>query len=401
MKILMAVVSDLRSDARVRREAAALAADGHDVRVVGFDSGVRRPSRTVEEGVRYDVVPFPSRNLPRPLRLARAGVGAARAALLMCRERPDALHCHNLHLSLPALLLARRHGSALVYDAHELEACKHRGPVRRVIERWERVIWRSSRARITTNPSRAKYLEQLYGSRPAVVGNYPRTPGPGMEPKDLRARLGIPRDRLVLIFQGGFYLDSRCFGTVATALRELPEWHWVLIGFGSDDTVRKLRELIAECGIEDRTSILPAVPVDELLSYTAGADAGVVALTNSGLNCYLGDTNKLYEYLMAGLAVVGSDFPEVRRAVLEGPAGPTGVLFDPASSASVARALREVADRLSMFRRNAVKARAAYSWETESRTLTRLYRALATREDARPPSDQRRPAEPSSLPKGA
>ncbi|MGV9242470.1 glycosyltransferase [Streptomyces sp. NPDC003710] len=401
MKILMAVVSDLRSDARVRREAAALAADGHEVRVVGFDSGVRRAGTAVAEGVRYEVVPFPSRNLPRPLRLARAGLGAARAALLMGRGRPDAVHCHNLHLSLPALFVARRHGAALVYDAHELEACKHRGPVRRLIERWERLVWHRSQARITTNPSRAEYLERLHGSRPAVVGNYPQTPGPGMEPKDLRARLGIPRERLVLIFQGGFYLESRCFRTVATALRELPEWHWVLIGFGSDDTVRKLRELIAECGIEGRATILPAVPVDELLSYTAGADVGVVPLTDSGLNCYLGDTNKLFEYLMAGLAVVGSDFPEVRRAVLEGPAGATGALFDPASSASVVRALREAAAGLSTFRRNAVNARASYSWETESRTLTRLYRALAAPPDAEPPNEQGRQAEPSGLPKGA
>jgi glycosyltransferase involved in cell wall biosynthesis len=222
-----------------------------------------------------------------------------------------------------------------------------------------------------------------------------------MEPKDLRSRLGIPRHRLVLIFQGGFYLDHRCFGEVAAALRGLPDWHWVIIGFGSDGAVRKLHELIAECGIEDRTSILPAVPVDELLSYTAGADVGVVALTNADLNCYLGDTNKLFEYLMAGLAVVGSDFPEVRRVVLEGADGPTGAVFDPASPASVAQALREVAADLATFRGNARQARTAYSWETESRTLTWLYRALANAGDARPDTEQGRPAGPSSLPKGA
>lgn len=401
MKILMAVVSDLRSDARVRREAVSLAADGHQVRVVGFDSAVPRRTETVEEGVRYEVLPFPRRDLPRPLRLALAAVGLLRASLLMGRGVPDAVHCHNLHLSLPALLVARRHRAALVYDAHELEASMHREPVRQLIERWERAVWRRARARITTNSSRATYLENLHGTRPVVVGNYPRTPGAGVEPKDLRTRLGIPRDRLVLIFQGGFYLDSRCFDTVAAALRDLPEWHWVIIGFGSDDRVRKLHELVAECGIEDRTSILPAVPVDELLSYTAAADVGVVALANVDLNCYLGDTNKLFEYLMAGLAVVGSDFPEVRRALLGNGIGPAGALFDPADPASVARALREVADDLGTFRRNAEKLRGTYSWEAESRTLTCLYRALATRGDARPDTEQGRPAEPSSLPKGA
>jgi hypothetical protein len=63
--------------------------------------------------------------------------------------------------------------------------------------------------------------------------------------------------------------------------------------------------------------------------------------------------------------------------------------------------MREVAHDLEIFRRNAEKVRGTYSWETESRTLTRLYRALATAGDVRPDTEQGRPAEPSSLPKGA
>ncbi|MFE3326568.1 glycosyltransferase [Streptomyces sp. NPDC059176] len=397
----MAVVSDIRSDARVQREAAALAADGHTVLVVGFDSGIRRRDRRVEEGVHYDVLPFPARNLPKPLRLAHAVLGLVRASLLIARARPDVVHCHNLHLSLPGLLVAARHRAALVYDAHELEACMHQGPVRWLVEAWERLVWRRAQARITTNPSRAQYLDELHGGRPVVIGNYPRTPDSHTERKDLRARLGIPRDRLVLIFQGGFYLDSRCFDTVAAALRGLPDWHWVIIGFGSETTVGKLRDLVHASGIGKRTHILPPVPVDDLLSWTAGADVGVVALTNAHLNCYLGDTNKLFEYLMAGLAVVGSDFPEVRRVVLDNSVGPVGALFDPASPASVATALREAADELATFRRNAEKVRGEYSWEAESRTLTDLYRALAAAGAAPDDTELGRAGRPSPPPKGA
>lgn len=377
MKVLMAVVSDIRSDARVRREAAALAADGHTVTVVGFDSAVRRRQQRTHDGVVYDVLPLPPRNLPRPLRLARAVPAVLHAWLLMARSRPHVVHCHNLHLSLPALLVARRRRAQLVYDAHELEASMHQGAVRRLIEKWERVVWRRAQATITTNPSRADYLHALHGSRPTVVGNYPPTPGAHMQPKDLRAALGIPADNLVLIFQGGFYLDSRCFTTVAAALRTLPGWHWVIIGFGSTATISALHRILLEHGIADRTHILPEVAVDELLSYTAGADIGIVPLTNVDLNCYLGDTNKLFEYLMAKLAVVGSDFPEIRRVVLDNATGPVGALFDPADPASIAAALEKTAASLAAFQHNAEHVRATFSFDNESRTLTDLYRALA------------------------
>lgn len=175
----------------------------------------------------------------------------------------------------------------------------------------------------------------------------------------------------------------------------------MIIGFGSETTVRKLRDLVHACGIGNRTHILPPVPVDDLLSYTAGADVGVVALTNAHLNCYLGDTNKLFEYLMAGLAVVGSDFPEVRRVVLDNAVGPVGALFDPASPASVAIALRGVADDLATFRRNAEKVRGEYSWEAESRTLTDLYQALAAAGAAPDDTEDGRAGTPSPPPKGA
>ncbi len=376
MNVLMAVVSDLRTDARVRREARALAEAGHRVRVVGFDYTVGRRTVRREAGVDFVLLPFPARGVSLTRRLAGAAVFFVRASREILADRPDVVHAHNLHLALPCLLAARRHRARLVYDAHELVTAMHLGWTGRVARRYERVVWRRADGFVTTNDSRARYLEELQGPpRPVVLGNYPEEP-PALEPVDLRARLGLDPSTPLLVYQGGLYAAARCFDLVAAALARLPGWHWVIVGFGSERARAELEAVVAAAGVADRAHILPPVPVHELLALTATADIGVVPLRRTEMN-YLGDTNKLFEYLMVGMPAVGSDFPELRRAILDNPVGPVGAVFDPADTESLLAALRRVADDLPVLKRRAwTVAREHFSWDREKEKLVTLYRGL-------------------------
>lgn len=380
MRIVMAVVSDLSSDARVRREAAALANAGHRVSVVGFDYQVRRPLRHDADGVVYRLLPFPARGSSRPRRLAGVAVFFARASIAVLAARADVVHAHNLHLAAPCALAARLHRARLVYDAHELTAPMVRRRLRGLAVRYERMIWRRADAVITTNESRARFLGRLHGGpAPVVVGNYPVEP-PAVQPADLHRRFGVPAGRRILLYQGGLYVSDRCFETVAMALRDLPDWHWVLVGFGSPRNLARLAEILRGADVADRAHIVPKVPLDRLLDITAGADLGVVPLKRVHLNNYLGDTNKLFEYLMAGVPAVGSDFPEVRRALVDNPEGPAGAVFDPVDPASIAMAVKGLEPDLAELRRRAWRvARRRFSWTLESVKLTRLYAGLGDR----------------------
>src|SRR5690606_40482492 len=91
--------------------------------------------------------------------------------------------------------------------------------------------------------------------------------------------------------------------------------------------------------LEQPVRFIPTVALPELPSYTASADIGVQPIENTCLNHYTTDSNKLFEYVQAGLPVVASDLPEIRRVVRE---HDLGVLVPEGNSVALAAALRDL-----------------------------------------------------------
>jgi glycosyltransferase involved in cell wall biosynthesis len=91
-------------------------------------------------------------------------------------------------------------------------------------------------------------------------------------------------------------------------------------------------------------------------------------------------TTKLFEYMLAGLPVIVSDFPGW-RAMVEAHA--CGICVDPLDPAAIARAIRQImddpaeAERMGRRGREAVLER--YTWATEARKLLDLYASLLGR----------------------
>ncbi len=84
----------------------------------------------------------------------------------------------------------------------------------------------------------------------------------------------------------------------------------------ASESIRTALVLLGAC-----TCLRPCSP-DELLGWVAGADVDAMALQHSSLNHWLCTPNKLWESLAAGVPVVVSDFPVMRKIVLSGPSGP-------------------------------------------------------------------------------
>src|SRR5271165_1854710 len=104
-------------DSRVRREAAALARDGHDVTVLELAD--------VPAGERLDGFARSSAEPPSWMR-RRLPFALYRLAFLVWfvkgvrRLRPDVVHAHDAAMLLPGIIGARMSGARLVYDSHEL-----------------------------------------------------------------------------------------------------------------------------------------------------------------------------------------------------------------------------------------------------------------------------------------
>jgi len=230
---------------------------------------------------------------------------------------------------------------------------------------------------ITTTEARAKYFARAYGvARPVVLQNRPREQQ-AMRSDRIRTELELDQPWPIVLYQGGVQ-QGRGLERLARVAGDVPNAYFVFIGGGRLDG--SLRRIVEELQLERRVRFIPTVALAELPSYTASADIGVQPIENTCLNHYTTDSNKLFEYVQAGLPVAASDLPEIRRVVRE---HDLGVLVPEGDSVALAAALRELVGDEGKRRYYAAQSRKAASvlnWESQERELLALYeRVLSNR----------------------
>ncbi|HYL39752.1 MAG TPA: glycosyltransferase, partial [Candidatus Binatus sp.] len=315
----------------------------------------------------------------------------------------DVWHGHDLPGLVAAAAAQRRHGGALIYDAHELyleAGTTANAPAwaRSIVDRRERTLVRQADAVVTVNEAIGEELRRRFGPRRLVVvhncppladladrleepsegaGTSHRRPG-GIGP--LRTAAGLDADAAVALYHGSL-VPWRGTDMLAAAILDprLAAVHAVFLGAGP--LARTLRDLAAEPRFDGRLHVLDPVDPHDLERWIADADVGVMAIAPSTLNHRLSTPNKLFECLAAGVPVVASDFPGIRSIVCDDPAGPLGVVCDPGSPAAIATAIDTILGmpalaRADLRRRCLDAARERWSWEIQAKGLLHLYADL-------------------------
>ncbi|MEO8463517.1 MAG: glycosyltransferase [Chloroflexota bacterium] len=301
----------------------------------------------------------------------------------------DIYHGHDLTGLAAATTAARHHpASRIVYDSHEiyLESganADQPGWLRRLMARLEQRWIRESAALVTVNESLAEELGRRYHpTRTVVVHNCPpRSDAPTADGGNLiRAAAGIVPDEPVALYHGAFS-RHRGLEQLADAINEpgLEDVHAVYLGYGGMRA--DLDTLAAGPTAPGRIHVLAAVPPEALGPWVGSADVGVMMIQPSTLNHRMSTPNKLFECLAAGIPVIASDFPEMRRIVCNDPLGPLGLVVRPDDVAGLGAAIASIvsapeADRAALRHRCRQAALERWNWETESARLVRLYAEL-------------------------
>lgn len=294
------------------------------------------------------------------------------------RKHPaDVVVAHDLPMLAVGRTLAAEFGARLVYDSHELYSEQEfsRGQQRSWAAIEQRHIQACDRV-ITVNPSIARELETRYGLKEVQVIHNAERVGP-LAPRSwyLHTRFGIPREHQVLLYQGGFSAGRNLPELVqGLALVQSPRVHLVMLGEGQ--LGQSMQRLIDHKGLHKRVHLHPAVPQAELLAITAAADAGVIPYQAICLNNYYCTPNKLFEFIAAGLPILASDLPELRRLVTGNGIGRVADLGTAAQLACAIDGFFSDNERLQVWRSRLTLVREELSWQREGERFKGIYEEL-------------------------
>jgi glycosyltransferase involved in cell wall biosynthesis len=193
----------------------------------------------------------------------------------------------------------------------------------------------------------------------------------------IRELCDLTDDHFVTLYLGGVN-PFRNIENVIKAHQFLPEeCVFVIRGPGVDYYRPEYQALAKELGLEQRILYLPPVEMDEVILGAAGANCGIVMLRNICKNFYWFYPNKFFEYMLAGLPVAVSNFPDVAAHVER---EKCGIVFDPESSQSIAYALQWLyehpAEARAMGRRGQEGVLREYNWEAATQPLLEAYSQL-------------------------
>jgi glycosyltransferase involved in cell wall biosynthesis len=374
MRIAMLLHKSVEFDSRVRREASALVAAGHEVVVVEL-APVPRDARNLDGFERRSVLPGPRLKRVLPFHLYRIAFAVSFVREVV-RLNPDVVHAHDAAMLLPGAVGARLTGARLVYDSHELATSV---PYRERSWAWfvgaiERLVVPRCAAVMTVSDGIAARLRERYRlpETPTVVRNVSALTRGGAG--GLRRMVGLRADDPLVLYQGA-PAPARGCEILVDAVGRLDGVHLVFLGDPEPGYGAELVGLIEERGLRGRVSLLPSVPLAELLSHTEEADVGVTLLQDTCENHRLALPNKLFEYIAAGVPVVASALPETERLVRHYDVGWCVSPADPVALAdALGRALRERGDP--ERRHRLAEAAEQLHWSSEQRRLLELYERL-------------------------
>jgi glycosyltransferase involved in cell wall biosynthesis len=401
-KILIVTSSSLCRQPRPLKEATALARAGYDVRVLSVQG---RDHDEQQDAALLSALPFTkqtvsARSLPARLHtwLARKftalgvpsvpALGPYSALLRVTTATPADLTIVHTELGLCVghALLGRRRVAADFEDWHSedlLPSARRHRPLRQLRAAERELLHRAAYV-VTTSGCLADALHARYsGTRPHVLTNsFPLQPAPPS------ASSHLPTTRHPLLATSplpSFFWFSQTLGPGRGLEAFLAAWQrmrspgkLVLLG---EPVAGYADALLSPLSAEQRARVQlrPLVSPTDLPGVIAQHDVGLALEQRHNPNHDLTISNKILQYLNAGLAVVASDTCGQREVLARGPVGLLAPFEDPAAAAGVLDSLLQDRPRLAACQRAArALAESHYCWEREEpRLLALVERALA------------------------
>jgi glycosyltransferase involved in cell wall biosynthesis len=356
--------------------SAALAAEGHDVRVYTRRDDPALPDTVALPGGASVVhVPAgPPAAIPKDALLPHMKEFGGFLADTWRHDgwTPEVAHAHFWMSGLAAMTAGRQTGVPVCLTYHALGIVKRRhqgaqdtSPKRRIA--YERALGRGVDRVIAQCQDEVRELLRMGVPRsrisvvPSGVNALTFRPDGPAEPRG-----SAPR-----ILSVGRMVERKGFQDVIAALRAVPRAELVILGGPVEPLYARLRSYAKACDVGDRVHFAGAVPREETPRWYRSADVLVTApwYEPFGLTPL--------EAMACGVPVVASAVGGLTDTVVD---GVTGLLVPPRDPRALATALRGLLNdrmrRLAYGTASLDRARATYSWQRAAEQLTAVYAAV-------------------------
>ncbi|WP_155826112.1 glycosyltransferase [Hirschia maritima] len=263
-----------------------------------------------------------------------------------------------------AYLLQKEFGGKILYDSHEfaVDQFSHNlqwkiwiRPLTRAIER--KYISQVD-AIISVSPGICTALKNRYKlpKTPVCVRNIPAYKACEFRPISENSKIRI-------LYQGVVAKGRGLEALIESTPLWKRDFKLVIRGPGQPDYINALDQLIVQTASKIEIEIAPPVPFSELIETAQKSDIGLMLLNNRSVHNKYALPNKLFEYMMAGLAVIVSDVPDMAEIVTNYNTGKVIKSLDPHVIATQINSL--TADQINHMKKASLKTSKSLNWEKE------------------------------------
>lgn len=385
-KATMFVWNNFVNDARVLREASALEEAGYEVTVNAKKERTEMDLKSAEKIAPHVYVNRLFKlELPQivqdKLNLTIFNKHIPNAFLMLKMimlgrsQNADIYHAHDLNTLIQGIACAKLkiRQKPLIYDSHEVQTSRTHYAFDKIY-RIEKFLLKFTDATIVENETRAGYHENLYKDRPVSIHNYSEWYDvDSVDTYPIKEALNIKKENKIVLYQGGMQ-EGRGLFKLLDAFKDID--HAVLVMIGDGKERENLVKYHHRLNLEDKVRFIDRVPYRMLREYTKAADIGIQFLENTNFNHYSASSNKLFEYIMAHVPVIGSKLPEI-EVVIDGEK--IGMTVEPGDIDALKLALQHLIDddeQRRQYRENTRYAKKKYNWNREKEKLKDLYKSV-------------------------
>jgi glycosyltransferase involved in cell wall biosynthesis len=301
---------------------------------------------------------------------------------ILVEEMPDVVHAHDISALPICAKYKQEHGCKLVFDAHEMydHLAQSEADMSKVNKKIMLKYSKDVDMFITINDSIAAYYKEFYPDFPkaVIVKNATFMADEVEYDGRLHQAANIELDKKILLYQGGFASKRGLLQLLMSAEYLNDEWVLVFMGWG---TLQKDMKLLLSTLIhknnkmESKVRFVPKVKQKDLPFWTCGATLGVIPYENTSLNHWFCTPNKLWEYPNAGVPIIASPFPELKKVIESNEIG--WFLPDPLSPKEIAEAINNIeSSDLLNARKHCRRFIVKDNWNVYAKILQKKYEEL-------------------------